>query len=161
MTLAAVAIGLTLVYVGMTTLTNYFELRVQRKQMAQKGELTGLVLQRITGVTKLRVSGAEPHAFRVWEPRARSRCRCDSIRCVRTTLNISDDVLLAVRERARREGRSAGEVLSDLAREALQRPVEGGEIAEPKAFYGFEPLPHRGPAVSNELVDRLRDEEDV
>ncbi|HVS12290.1 MAG TPA: CopG family transcriptional regulator [Thermoanaerobaculia bacterium] len=84
---------------------------------------------------------------------------------MRTTLTIADDVLYAVKERARREGRSAGDVLSDLAREALTRGAgEGGrgpsdEVAEPESFYGFEPLPHRGPAVSNELIDRLREEE--
>jgi hypothetical protein len=40
---------------------------------------------------------------------------------VRTTINLDDDVLLAVQERARREKRTAGSVLSDLAREALTR----------------------------------------
>jgi hypothetical protein len=78
---------------------------------------------------------------------------------VRTTLSIADDVLLAVKERARRERRSAGEVLSDLAREALTHRHRGSEVAEAESFYGFQPLPHRGPAVSNELIDRLRDEE--
>ena len=84
---------------------------------------------------------------------------------MRTTLNIADDVLFAVKERARRERRSAGEVLSDLAREALtrsvskRRPGVADEVAEPESFFGFEPLPHRGPAVSNELIDRLREEE--
>ena len=84
---------------------------------------------------------------------------------MRTTLNIADDVLYAVKERARRERRSAGEVLSDLAREALtgegrgMRHREADEVAEPESFYGFEPLPHRGPAVSNELIDRLREDE--
>lgn len=84
---------------------------------------------------------------------------------MRTTLNISDDVLYAVKERARRQNRSAGEVLSDLAREALTggrrhspRPAPA-EVAEPESFFGFQPLPHRGPAVSNELIDRLREEE--
>lgn len=78
---------------------------------------------------------------------------------MRTTLNIADDVLMAVKERARREKRTAGAVLSDLARRALTNP--GGELqsAEPRRFYGFAPLPHRGAAVSNELIDRLRDEE--
>ncbi len=78
---------------------------------------------------------------------------------MRTTLNLADDVLLAVKERARREGRSAGEVLSELARTALTRDAAAGEIAEAGPFYGFEPLPRRGPAISNELIDRLRDEE--
>lgn len=84
---------------------------------------------------------------------------------MRTTLNVADDVLFAVKERARREKRSAGEVLSDLARDALTGGAgdrhRGGvdEVAEPDSFYGFEPLPHRGPAVSNELIDRLREDE--
>ena len=79
---------------------------------------------------------------------------------MRTTLDIADDVLLAVKERARREGKSAGEVISDLARQALQYRRHGDEVAEGGSFYGFRPLPRRGAAVSNELIDRLRDEED-
>jgi hypothetical protein len=84
---------------------------------------------------------------------------------MRTTLNIADDVLIAVKERARREKRTAGEVLSDLAREALTGGVrsrgryEADEVAEPESFFGFEPLPPRGPAVSNDLIDRLREDE--
>lgn len=79
---------------------------------------------------------------------------------MRTTLDIADDVLIAVKERARRERRSAGEVLSDLARQALQARLTCDEVAESGGFYGFEPLPHRGPAVSNDLIDRLREDED-
>lgn len=78
---------------------------------------------------------------------------------MRTTLNLDEDVLFAIKERARREKRSAGEVLSELAREALTGRHRPQEIAEPAGFHGFEPLPHRGPAVSNELIDRLREEE--
>ena len=76
---------------------------------------------------------------------------------MRTTINIDDDVLYAVKERARRQKRSAGEVLSELARQGLVSPVE--EVAEPASFYGFEPLPSRGQAVSNELIDQLREDE--
>lgn len=83
---------------------------------------------------------------------------CDSIRCVRTTIRLDDDILEAVRERARREGRSAGEVLSGLAREALTGRNRATEEAT-EQFHGFRPLPHRGPAVSNALIDRLREEE--
>jgi hypothetical protein len=78
---------------------------------------------------------------------------------MRTTLDIADDVLHAVKERARREQRTAGEVLSDLAREAMLRGPGGSEITEEESFYGFAPLPRRGPAVSNELVDRLREDD--
>ncbi|KHO18130.1 CopG family transcriptional regulator [Mycolicibacterium setense] len=80
---------------------------------------------------------------------------------MRTTLSLDDDVLMAVKERARREKRTAGEVLSDLARQALTQQQSGTPRTGPENFYGFEPFEHRGPAVSNALVDRLRDEEAV
>ncbi len=66
MTLAAVAIGLTLGYVGVTTTANWLQLRFQRDEQRKRGRITGLVLQLISGVAKLRVCGAENHAFRVW-----------------------------------------------------------------------------------------------
>ena len=78
---------------------------------------------------------------------------------MRTTLNLAEDVLLAVKERARRQGRSAGDVLSELAREALTADSSAGEVAEEGAFHGFEPLPRRGPAISNELIDRLLEDD--
>jgi hypothetical protein len=77
---------------------------------------------------------------------------------VRTTLSIDDDVLLAVKERALRENRTAGAILSDLARQALTNQYLSDASAVDE-FYGFEPLPHRGEAVSNALIGRLRDEE--
>lgn len=78
---------------------------------------------------------------------------------MRTTLEVDDDVLQAVKERARREKRSAGEVLSELARAALTGSLRGMEIAETPSFYGFEPFPHRGPAISNAVIDQLREDE--
>jgi hypothetical protein len=80
---------------------------------------------------------------------------------VRTTLSIDDDVLLAVKERALRENRTAGAVLSDLARQALTNQHAAPATQAVDAFYGFEPLPHRGEAVSNALIGRLRDDEAV
>lgn len=77
---------------------------------------------------------------------------------MRTTLSIDDDVLEAVKERARREGRTAGEVLSDLARRELTRVSTAGT---PTTRNGFPLLPRRGVPVTNALIDRLRDEEDV
>lgn len=78
---------------------------------------------------------------------------------MRTTLDIAEDVLLAVKERARRERRSAGEVISELAREALTGAGRTGEVAEPESFYGFRPFPHRGAVITNALVNKLRDED--
>lgn len=77
---------------------------------------------------------------------------------MRTTLSIDEDVLFAVQERARREKRTAGQVLSELARQALTGQTRQRTSAG-RDRHGFQPLPHRGAAVSNALVDRLREDE--
>ena len=81
---------------------------------------------------------------------------CVKIRDMRTTLDIADDVLAVVKERARLEKRSVGDLLSELAGEALGHRCQDSEVKEPKSVYGFDPLPPRGEAVSNELIDELR-----
>jgi hypothetical protein len=78
---------------------------------------------------------------------------------MRTTLDIADDVLQAAKERARRENRSTGAVISDRARIALTATPHVPEAKEPKATYGFRPFARRGRIVSNELIDRLREED--
>ncbi len=78
---------------------------------------------------------------------------------MRTTLRVDDDVLLAVQERARREKRTAGQVLSDLARQALTGQVRQHDHHADGGRHGFQPLPRRGAAVSNALIDRLRADE--
>ncbi len=64
--LAVLGIVLTIVFVAFTTTANYLQLRFQRQQLQMRGKLSGLVLQLISGVAKLRVCGAEHHGFRVW-----------------------------------------------------------------------------------------------
>lgn len=76
---------------------------------------------------------------------------------MRTTLSIDDDVLLAAQERARRERRSVGAVLSDLARRALTAEPAGATATATR--HGFNPLPPRGAPVTNAHIDRLIDEE--
>lgn len=79
---------------------------------------------------------------------------------MRTTLDIADDVLAAAKERARRENKTAGEVISELARAALTAPSHSapkGETREPRAHYGIRPFPRRGGIVTNELIDKLRE----
>jgi hypothetical protein len=80
---------------------------------------------------------------------------------MRTTLDIDDDVLLAAKERARREKKTAGQLISQLLREAMTRttPEASTQVREPEAHYGFQPFAARGPVVSDDLVNRLRDEE--
>ncbi|MGI8947942.1 MAG: hypothetical protein ACR2FV_08215 [Ornithinimicrobium sp.] len=76
---------------------------------------------------------------------------------MRTTLNVDDDVLHAVQERAKRERRTAGQVLSELARQALTGPALDDGV---QSHHGFVPLPHGGAVVTNAMIDRLREEED-
>ncbi|MFZ2627772.1 MAG: hypothetical protein WAX67_02690 [Rugosibacter sp.] len=81
---------------------------------------------------------------------------------MRTTLDIEDDILLAAKELARRDGTSAGRVISRLVRQALTQPAAASVGAnEPAAVYGFRPFPSRGDVVTNELVDQLRDAEGI
>jgi hypothetical protein len=78
---------------------------------------------------------------------------------MRTTLDIDDDVLQAAKERARREKKTAGEVISELARRALTAPPVPLRAQEPKARYGFRPFGKRGGIVTNELIDTLREDD--
>jgi hypothetical protein len=80
---------------------------------------------------------------------------------MRTTLDIDDEVLDAAKEIARRTGDTAGRVLSELARRALTQTVVTLGAREPKAVYGFRPIPVRGKIVTNTQVDRLRDDEGI
>ena len=78
---------------------------------------------------------------------------------MRTTLDIAEDVLQAAKERARRENRTAGEVISDLARTALTAPQSTPlKAKEPQSHYGIRPFPKRGNVVvTNEQVNKLRE----
>ena len=74
---------------------------------------------------------------------------------MRTTLAIDDDVMAAVRELAAAEGRTAGEVLSALARSAL-RPAAPAHSTR----NGIPLLPVRegAPRVTSDLVRQLQEE---
>ncbi len=78
---------------------------------------------------------------------------------MRTTLDIADDVLQAAKERARREKKTTGEVISELARKGLTAISDQSIAREPKALYGFRPFPKRGGIVTNELIDKLREDD--
>ena len=74
---------------------------------------------------------------------------------MRTTLNIDDDVLRAVKELARLRGRTAGEILSDLARQTLER--KRGPAKERNGVPLLSKVPGEG-VVTPEIVQRLQDE---
>lgn len=73
---------------------------------------------------------------------------------MRTTLSIDDDVLAAAKALAEHEGRSTGEVISDLARRTL------AQSKTKTNRNGFPVLPARlgGSPVTLEIVNALRDE---
>ncbi len=64
--LTLVACGLVAINLAATALVSVVSLRLERPVYAIAGRLSGQVLQFITGIAKLRVAGAEAHAFEVW-----------------------------------------------------------------------------------------------
>jgi hypothetical protein len=77
---------------------------------------------------------------------------------MRTTLDLDDDVLLFAKELARRQRRTAGDVISELARIGLGLHAASQMRKGPAAFLGFEPIAASGEMTTNEDVNRLRTE---
>jgi hypothetical protein len=76
---------------------------------------------------------------------------------MRITLDITNDVPEAAIACARPEKKTVGEVISELARAALnaQAPTHATTqltAGEPAAVCGFRPFPKRGGIVTSELV---------
>lgn len=77
---------------------------------------------------------------------------------MRTTLDIDDDLMAAAKELARRQGTTAGRVVSELLRRALTAPdTTCNAVAEPAEFYGFRPFAPGGRVVTDDDVEKLRD----
>jgi hypothetical protein len=78
---------------------------------------------------------------------------------MRTTLSIDDDVLIAAKGLAKRNKKTVGEMLSDLARQALATPAPD----TPRRFRNGVPLlPNnpKGMLVTIEFVNELREDLD-
>lgn len=82
---------------------------------------------------------------------------------MRTTLDIDDDILDAAKTIARKERKTAGAVISALARRALTQPnpVVGQSVRETESFYGFNPMPAGDRVVTEETIERLREQEGI
>jgi hypothetical protein len=87
---------------------------------------------------------------------------------VRTTLDIADDVLYAAKEVARRDKKTLGQIVSELMRRGLSSPTplaadaaSGKDVDSRLQALGCRTLPPRGGIVTNELIDRLREQEGV
>lgn len=80
---------------------------------------------------------------------------------MRTTIDIEDDVLAAAKEIARRRHVSAGKVVSELLRKALSGAGERERVSQ-NTVSGFRPFSSPDTRiVTNEQVDRLRDDEGI
>src|ERR1700740_3498375 len=62
------------------------------------------------------------------------------IRCMRTTLDIDDDVLQAAKELARRQGKTAGRIVSELAWRGL---IEARSTSPARLCRDATPFPFR------------------
>ncbi len=77
------------------------------------------------------------------------------IESMRTTLDLDDDILAAARSIAAARKETMGKVVSDLIRQSLAAKVK-------KSRSGLPLLPHRrGVVVTQELIDRLREEQGI
>jgi hypothetical protein len=79
---------------------------------------------------------------------------------MRTTLDIEDDILQAAKELAKREGASAGKIISTLARRGLassaSKPKKKSTIRG-----GVPVIPSRGEVITLEHIQNLMDQEGV
>jgi hypothetical protein len=73
---------------------------------------------------------------------------------MRTTLAIDDDVLAAAKALATQQGRTLGDVVSDLARKALQRTGAPSE----RNGVPLLPVTNKNALITLEIVNALRDE---
>ncbi len=79
---------------------------------------------------------------------------------MRTTLNIDTELLVAAKQLAERENKTAGQIISELLRQALNAragDVQTTEVLDRK-LSGFQPVPSRGGVVTNEHINTLREE---
>jgi hypothetical protein len=79
---------------------------------------------------------------------------------MRTTLDIEEDVLLAAKELAEREGSTAGRIISLLARRGLSNPKS--KLKKTPVIRGGVPLVRsRGEVVTTDRIRKLMDQEGI
>ena len=64
--MALAGVGLIVVAMAVTIVSSIVQLRYQRSQATVRGDIQAMVLQFLSGIAKIRVAGAEDHAFRMW-----------------------------------------------------------------------------------------------
>ena len=64
--LAVIATGMMVIAFAVSTASAYFQLRCQRQIFRVRGRISGMLLEFIDNIAKLRVSGTESRAFAAW-----------------------------------------------------------------------------------------------
>lgn len=85
--LALIAVGAALVNIAVTIFSGVLTLRKVRPMMELQGQLSGVMVQLINGVSKLRVAGAEERAFAYW-----GKQYSQQLKLMLSTQNIEDIV---------------------------------------------------------------------
>ena len=135
---------------------------------ARTGNLSRTVSAALPFFCRFVSNAGEPGKTNIRLPRTKVRqaaslfafcINCDIQHLMRTTLDIDLDVLQAAKEMAGRTKRTAGEILSDLARKALvfSNPADAATSA---VVNGFEVMPAADRVVTAELVRKLMEESD-
>ena len=95
--LAAVALAVALLIMGVTITSGAFLLKKQRPMLELRGELYGLMVQLINGVSKLRIAGAESRAFAQWGNKYRQLLQIElSTQRLEDTVNVFNTVIPTV-----------------------------------------------------------------
>ncbi len=95
--LALVGVGVTLFTTVVTTVASLLVIRQLRRQQELDGEINGLIVQLINGVTKLRVAMAEERAFAAWADRYSQRIRLKAdFQLIRDNVSVFNEVLSLV-----------------------------------------------------------------
>ncbi|MEM9149091.1 MAG: NHLP bacteriocin export ABC transporter permease/ATPase subunit [Cyanobacteria bacterium P01_F01_bin.3] len=76
--LAVLALFVAILVASVTLISGTLLLKKQRPLLALDGEIYGLMVQLINGVSKLRIAGAEPRAFAQWGQKYQEQLRLDT-----------------------------------------------------------------------------------
>ncbi|MFW5643908.1 MAG: hypothetical protein ACOCYQ_07745 [Alkalispirochaeta sp.] len=82
---------------------------------------------------------------------------------MRTTLDIDQDVLITAKEIARKEKKTAGQVISELARRGFygRTPEATETFPRYRTQHGVPVLPPTGHLVTEETIRQIRDDEEI
>lgn len=98
--LALVATLMIILGIGCSSILGYLNVRHQRKLTGMQGKISGLVLQFITGISKLRLSGTEDRAFSLWAgefaEQKKTAARSRIVQGMQTTFNSSFPLLASM-----------------------------------------------------------------